>query len=139
MTDSTRIYGKQLSLEVDGDDYFGDITNCVKKAELDGDTVVTFKNANDGDIYKHYFEVTAIQSTDATSFWTFCDEHVGETFPFTYAVHGNATPSASQPHLIGTLEIVAPPDLGGEAGRKKTQTFSMRLDIIGTPVKDITP
>jgi len=139
MASSTRIYGKQLGLEVDGEDYWQDTISCVMKNEDDGDTVVTFYDASVGDVKKYYFEVTAVQSTDATSFWSFCYDNVGVEVPFQYAVHGNASPSANQPHVIGNLTVTAPPELGGEAGRKKQQTFTMRLDIVGTPTLDRTP
>jgi len=136
---SARIYGKQLKLEVDGADYWADIISCVKKVEENGDTVTTFEDAAAGTTLKHYFEITAIQSTDATSFWSFCTDNHGTEVPFEYAVHGNAAPSTNQPHLIGTLEIGMPPDLGGEAGRKNTYSFTMRCDIVGTPVLDRVP
>lgn len=139
MAGSTRILGKQLRLEVDGDDHWADIISCVKKAEVNGDQVVTFEDAAAGEVFQYYFEITAIQSTDATSFHTFCEENVGSQVAFEYAPWGNATPAANQPHYTGTLEVAAPPDLGGEAGRKKQQTFQVRFDIIGTPVKDVTP
>lgn len=136
---STRIYGKQLRLEVDGTDYWADVTSCVKKSEPDSDRSVTFEDANTGDAFKHYFEITAIQSTDSTSWWSFCESNVGQSFPFEYAVHGNATITTNQPHLIGTLTIPQPPEIGGEANRKKEYLFTMRVDIDGTPTLDRTP
>lgn len=132
----TRVYGSQLSLEIDGDDYAPDITNCVKKAEPDGDRTITFGDATAGEVHKHYLEITAVQSTDADSWWSFCNDNVGQQFAFQHAQHANATPTANQPHITGTLEITAPPELGVEAGRKKTGVFTMRCDIIGEPVVD---
>jgi hypothetical protein len=136
---SARILGKQLGLEIDGDDYWADVISCVKKVEENGDTVTTFEDAQAGTTLKHYFEINMIQSTAADSFWTFCTEHVGEIVPFQYAVHGNAAPATGQPHLLGNVEIGNPPDLGGEAGRKNTYTATVRFDIIGEPTYDSTP
>jgi hypothetical protein len=136
---SPRLLGKQLLLEVDGEEYQADIISCIKKAEPNGDQLVTFEDAAGGEVFQWYFEITAVQSTQATSFHTFCEEHVGEVLPFTYAPQGNATAAANQPLYTGTCEVAAPPDLGGEAGRKKQQQFQVRFDIIGTPVKDVTP
>lgn len=139
MASSTRIYGKQLRLEIDGTDQWADTISCVLKNEENGDTVTTFEDASLGQTLKYYFEVTAIQSTDATSFWSWVYDNVGEIVAFEYAVHGNAAPATDQPHLVGTLEVLAPPELGGEAGRKNTFTFTTRLDIVGTPTLDRTP
>lgn len=139
MTGSPRILGKQLSIEIDGVEYMADTTSCILKNEDNGDTVITFADANAGDVKKYFFEISAIQSTASASFWSMVWDNQGEEVPFTYAVHGNATVTADQPLLIGTLEIGAPPELGGEAGRKKTYVFSTRFDIIGTPTLDRTP
>lgn len=136
---STRIYGKQLRLEIGGTDQWADTISCVLKNEDDGDTVITFEDAAAGDVKKYFFEVTAIQSTDADSFWSYIWDHTGDEVAFEYAVHGNAAPATDQPHVIGTLVIPTKPDLGGEAGRKKQQTFTTRFDIIGTPTLDRTP
>lgn len=139
MPSSTRIYGKQLLLDIDGTDVWADTISCVMKNEENGDTVTTFEDASLGTVQKFYFEVTAIQSTDADSFWSWCYDNVGEVVAFEYAVHGNAAPSTDQPHIVGTLEVLAPPELGGEAGRKNTYQFTTRLDIVGTPTLDRVP
>lgn len=139
MTGSTRIYGKQLRLEIDGTDQWADTISCVLKNEDNGDTVTTFEDASLGDTKKYFFEITAIQSTDATSFWSYVWDNTGEEVAFEYAPHGNASPATNQPHFIGTLEIGPKPEVGGEAGRKNTFQFSTRFDVIGTPTLDRTP
>ena len=136
---STRIYGKQLRLEIDGTDQWADTISCLLKNEDDGDTVITFEDAQAGDVKKFFFEITAIQSTDADSFWSYIWDHTDDEVAFEYAPHGNASPATDQPHVIGTLKIGPKPDLGGEAGRKKTQTFQTRFDVIGTPTLARTP
>jgi len=136
---STRIYGKQLRLEIDGTDYWADTTSCILKNEDDGDTVVTFEDAAAGDTKKFFFEIGFIQSTDADSLWSFIWDNTGEDVPFEYAPHGNATPATDKPHVIGTLTIGPKPDLGGEAGRKKQQVATARFDIVGTPTLDRVP
>jgi hypothetical protein len=136
---STRIYGKQLRMEIDGTDQWADTISCVLKNEDDGDTVVTFEDAAAGETKKYFFEITAIQSTDATSLWSYIWDNTGDDVAFEYAPHGNSTITSAQPHVIGTLTIGAKPDLGGEAGRKKQQTFTTRFDIVGTPTLDRVP
>lgn len=139
MPGSTRIKGKQLRLEIDGVDYWADTKSCFLKNEDDGDTLVTFEDAAAGDVKKYFFEITAIQSMDADSFWSKIWDDSGTEVAFEYAPLGNATPATDQPHFIGTLEIGAKPEVGGEAGKKNTYEFTTRFDIIGTPTLDRTP
>ena len=139
MPGSTRIYGKQLRLEIDGTDYWADTISCVLKNEENGDTVTTFEDAAAGTTVKHFFEITAIQSMDAASFWSKIWDNTGDEVAFEYAPLGNATPATDAPHFIGTLEIGMKPELGGDANRKGTYQFSTRFDVIGAVTLDRVP
>ena len=70
MPGSTRIYVKQQRLVIDSTYYTADTISCVLKNEENGDTVTTFEDAAAGTTVKHFFEITAIQSTDADSLWS---------------------------------------------------------------------
>jgi len=60
MPSSTKIYGKQLRLEVDGTNYWADTISCVMKNEENGDEVTTFEDASLGQTLKYFFEITAL-------------------------------------------------------------------------------
>lgn len=136
---SSRIRGKQLMLTLGtpGTDYWADATSVVlDNEEADQDTVTFEDAAEDGGPRQEFLQITAIQSTDADSLWSYVWDHTGEDVPFVYAPHGNETPTASQPHFTGTCTIGARPSIGGEAGRTNTYTFETRWDVVGKTVKD---
>lgn len=152
----TRIVGKTLSLSVGGQEYNCDIT----KAELvrqdadttDSDSVVTFCDAAAGTsaTQEWHLVVTAVQSTDTaggsngdslhTLIWDAADTTGGDEFAFILAPHGNAAPTAEQPHYTGTVVVAegAYPSLGGEAG---SNSFVFEYDFVvknNTVTKDVT-
>lgn len=135
---SKRIKGKKLGLTIDGKEYWADVSSCtLENEERDGGTI-TFRDASlPGEDRQHFLNITAIQSTDPESLWSFIWDRTGEEVPFMYAVHGNETPATDQPHIIGTVKIGPRPLLGGEASRgQEDYTFESRWDCVGTPVLD---
>ena len=139
MSGSTRIRGRQLSLKLGTPtkDYFADTTSVVLDNEEADADVVTFADAAEpGGARQSFLTISAIQSTDPTSLWSYLWEHTGEEVGFTYAPHGNEVPTAAQPHFIGVCTIGPRPALGGEAGRSTTYTFETRWDVVGAVVKD---
>lgn len=134
---SNRIKGKALRLTLDGEDHWADLTACrIDNEEADDDTVTFQDAAQEGGARQWFMEITAIQSTDPTSFWSLVWDSSGTKVPYVYAPHGNETPSPTQPHFVGVLEIGPPPAIGGEAGRTTTYTFETRFDLEAKPVKD---
>lgn len=137
MASSTRIKGNKLALKFGDTDHWADATSVVLDNEEGESDVVTFYDAaNPGNNRQWFFELSAIQSTEQNSFWRYLWENTGEEVAFTYAVHGNETPSADQPHLIGIVKIGPKPALGGDASETGTYTFDTRLDVVGTPTID---
>lgn len=141
MAGPTRIKGKQLTLKLDDTDYNCNFTKLFMTNEDadSGDNAVTFCDAESGS-KQWFFEATALQSTDADSFWTFLwtayDGSTTTGIDFVYAPHGNATASATQPHFVGTVNLTGRPSIGGEAG-PQDQTFDYRIDINGEPLRVI--
>lgn len=131
-----RLKGNKLSLEIDGKDYWAEITTYLLTREDSDDDVVTFKDASEGLTQDEKLQITAVQSTDSVSFWRIVWENVGEDVPFKIAPHGNETPTANQPHVTGTVTIPKRPDLGGDAGRSNTHTFEVEFDVVGQAVLD---
>lgn len=132
MAGSTRIKGKQLSLLLGTPpvDVFADATDVrFENDDADSDTV-TFADAAAGDTKDYFLRGSGIQSTDTDSFWRMCWDQSGQDIAFTYAVHGNATPTAAQPHITGIVTVGAKPILGGEAGKDNTFTFEFEWKVV---------
>lgn len=132
----TRIKGNKLSLEIDGTDYWAEITAYSLVPEDADDDVVTFKDAAEGADQVEKLNITAVQSTDTASFWRIVWDNVGETVPFKIAPHANEIPTENQPHFTGSVKIPARPTLGGEAGRTNTHTFEVEFEVVGSTVLD---
>ena len=138
---STRIRGGKIALTfgsgASAEDYWADATNVVLENEESESDVVTFEDAeNEDGARQFFFTLAAIQSTQTGSFWRYLWENTGEVVPFTFAPHGNETPTADQPHFLGTCRIGPKPSIGGEAGRTNTHTFETRLDVETGPTMD---
>lgn len=131
MSKSTPIRGRDLVFQIDGVDHYCDIRQAVMTSEDGNADDMTFCNTEGNRQY--FFNVTANQSTAASSFWRMIWENSGDEVPFVYAPHGNLEASADEPHFTGTVTIGAKPDLGGQAGRNNTYSFETRFDIDGTP------
>ncbi|GMA34740.1 hypothetical protein [Demequina litorisediminis] len=138
MPGSTRIKGVGLTLSVGSPavDYKCDVTAATITNEEKDSDVTTFCDVSEGDDRQFFLNITAIQSTDADSLWSYIWDNTGEDVAFTYAPHGNAIPSADQPHFTGNVTIGDRPEIGGEAGKDNTYTFESQWEIVGTPVVD---
>lgn len=126
---SNRITGTKLKLTLGtpGTDYWADLTAyTLDNEEADAD-VTTFEDASNGGAVQHKLAGTAIQSTDAASFWMYVWENTGQEVPYTLAPHGNTVPTVAQPHFAGTVTIGKKPTLGGEAGTAP-YTFDFEWD-----------
>jgi len=130
---STRIKGKSLSLKVDSTEYMADVSEVtLQNEEADGD-VTTFADAAAGGAVQWFFEGSAVQSTDTTSFWSYLWDNTGEEVTYVFAPHGNATASSTQPHFTGSVKVGSKPPVGGTAN--ETFTFDFRLDCTAEPTK----
>jgi hypothetical protein len=138
MAGSTRIKGTKLKLTLGtpGVDYWADLSSWkISNDDADSD-VTTFEDAASGGSKQFKLSGTAVQSTATGSFWRYVWANTGiEGVAFTIAPHGNATATAEQPHLIGTLTIGPKPDLGGDAGTG-SYTFDFEFIVTGTPALD---
>jgi hypothetical protein len=142
MVTSTRIKANALKLTIDGTDYWADFSSVMMQSEEAASDVTTFYDASLGGRRDFFFTVSGVQSTETTSFWRAMWDDAGTEVPFVFAVHGNATASANQPHMTGTVRL--PPRgaimLGGEASPDGTFSFDgVRMDIVGDVTLDVTP
>ena len=136
MTGSNRIHGAALALSFGGTDYWADATSVVLDNEESSAGVTTFADAAAGGARKFFFTVSAIQSTQAASFWRYVWANTGNTVAYIYAPHGNAEATADQPHFIGTTKVGPKPTIGGAAGLDVDQVFEVRFDIVTGPTLD---
>lgn len=130
---SPRIKGNALRLTIGAADYWADATSVVmvNETETTEDIVGELIPAK----ARWYFDVTAIQSTAPTSLWTYLFDHSFDLADYTYAPHGNETATLDHPHFTGTLQLGAPPALGGNAGENVQYTFTTRLPVRTGPNK----
>lgn len=136
MTGPTRVGGKKLTMTIGGVEIHAEASAVAMKNEEASSDVTTFADAQEGGARQFYIEGTAVQSTDSASFWRYVWANTGETAAFILRPHGNVISTSDQPHFSGTLTIGPKPDLGGEAGTKKDQTFGFRFDVDGVPALD---
>lgn len=114
-TVSQRISGKALSFQLATTEFMADATNVILTWDDADSGTVTFADASAGGKFQATLSGTGIQSTTASSFWSYAWANVGQTVNFTFAPNGNATPSADQPHFKGQVKVGKRPDLGGDA------------------------
>jgi hypothetical protein len=139
---STRIKANKLYFEINEIDYWADFSTVTFSSEDASAEVNTFYDAGLGGKRDFYFTVSGVQSTASGSLWKAMWDAAGTEVPFVYAPHGNATASATQPHITGTVRIPAKGSfmLGGEASADGTFSFDgVRMDVVGEPVYDVTP
>ena len=133
---ATRIKGSTSLLKLAGTDYSADCAKIALIPEAADKDVTTFEDARNGGSQSWVFDIDSIQSTDPLALWNYLWENSGlEGVAFVYAPHGNAVATEAKPHFTGTLTLGAKPQIGGEAGRDKTYTFSTKLDVDGEPLK----
>jgi len=133
---SARIRGKKLALKLGtpGVDVWQDVTTyTLASDELD---TPTFGDVADG-AAAWKLSGTAVQSTASGSFWAWVWENAGESVAFTLAPHGNATPSAAQPHFVGIVTIGRKPSIGGDVN-STGYTFDFEWDVEGEPTQITT-
>ncbi len=145
----TRIYGKGLTFEFDDVEYKCDLTSAVltKDTADQGatDTTLTFcdvAGASTGNVW--YLNISAIQSTEETPekslqslIW---DEAVlGGEVPFSFAPHGNETPTVNEPHYEGVAVVDQGgyPTIGGDAG-ENAFTFDYQFVVKDNVVLKVT-
>jgi hypothetical protein len=115
------------------------ISFSVKSEDASNDTT-TFYDATVGGAVDLYLEAEMIQSTDASSLWSFLYANPGKELSFRYAPWGNGDVvgnplSADKPGFTGTLRTprIMAPGLGGAAAVDGTlNSDSVRFDVVGT-------
>lgn len=127
-----------LFFQIDGDDFDGNLKTVRITTEDKDDGDLTFLEASSGETKDYKLVVTAIQSTAAGSLWRMLWDNPGaEDLAVTYGPHGNAVPSASQPHFVFNMDATGRPEIGKEASLSKTRSdFEYTFDVTSTITLD---
>jgi len=124
----TRLKGKSIVFKVDNTDYAGAVKS------------VTFKSAvgelgfgDYTDSLDYTCEISGFQDFAAASLWTTLFANPGAEIDLTFAPHGNAVASTTQPHFTATGYAETIPDFGGAAGEYFVYDLTIKLNA--KPVK----
>ncbi len=124
----TRLKGKNIVFKVGTTDYAGSVKSVVFSS-----AVGEMGFGDYADSLDYTCAVTGFQAFAANSLWTTLFTTPGADLTLTFAPHGNAVPSATQPHFTATGYAESIPDMGGAAGEYFTYDLTIKLD--GKPVK----
>lgn len=123
-----RIKGKSIIFEVDGTEYSGSVSNVTFSS-----AVGTLGFGNYEDSLDFTCAVTGFQDVQAVSLWSELFDNPGATVDITYAPHGNATATSTQPHFTATGYAETVPALGGAAG--EYFVYDINFILTGKPVR----
>jgi len=126
-----RIKGKSIIFEVGGTEYAGSVSNVTFSS-----AVGTLGFGDYTDSLDFTCAVTGFQDVQAVSLWSELFDNPGQTLTITYAPHGNATATSTQPHFTATGYAETVPDLGGAAGEYFVYDLNIILD--GKPTRVVS-
>lgn len=136
MAASTRIKAQNIVFKIGTTDYACDATSVsLELGDAPGD-VRTFCEVSVGKQWALTLE--GITSGADESLYRVLWNNYGSEVAFSIAPHGNASPSADQPHYKGTVVFNELPPLSLTAG--ETSSFSVTLEVdnsVHTPASDI--
>lgn len=123
-----RIKGKSIIFEVDGTEYSGAVSNVTFSSAVGTLGFGAYEDSLD-----FTCAVTGFQDVQAVSLWSELFDNPGQTVTITYAPHGNATATSTQPHFTATGYAETVPDLGGAAG--EYFVYDINFILTGKPVR----
>jgi len=126
--DMARINGKSIVFEVDGTEYSGAVSNVTFSSEVGTLGFGAYEDSLD-----FTCAVTGFQDVQAVSLWSELFDNPGQTVTITYAPHGNATATSTQPHFTATGYAETVPDLGGSAG--EYFVYDINFILTGKPTR----
>lgn len=126
----SRLRGKTIVFEVDGTEYSGGVSNVNMNSELGERSFGAYEES-----LEFRCQVVGFQDFAAASFHSYLWDNPGKTVTITYAPHGNATATSSQPHFEATGYAEVLPAIGGAAGEYFTYDIAFVLDAAPTRVE----
>lgn len=125
---------RKLKIEVDGDDFTADVSNARFTSGGADTDFLSFAQANAGGSREYRLQGTAAQDLVVAALWRITYESPGDEIAVVLMPYGNATPTATEPHVSATC-IVAEPDgdwVGGEANASPTSRMTFELNWLCT-------
>lgn len=126
-----RLKGKSIIFEIDGVEFQGAVKNVVITNEVDELGFGAY-----ADSLQFTLQVEGYQDFASTSLWSELYDNPGASMNITYAPHGNATASSTQPHFTCTGYAETLPALGGAAG--EYFVFDLNIILDAKPAKVTT-
>jgi hypothetical protein len=125
---------RKLTLTIDGDEVAPEVSTAVITAKDASSDFVSFAAAAAGGSREYGLKLTMVQDPAAGSLWDQVWAHAGDDVAVVVRPHGNATPSASEPHFTGTVTISEPDGdlLGGEADASTSARFTTEVEWVFT-------
>lgn len=123
-----RLKGKSIVFEVDGTEYAGAVKNVVFESAVGELGFGSYEDNLD-----YTVTVEGFQDYAAASLWSKLWDTPGASIDLTFAPHGNASATTTQPHFTATGYAEVIPAIGGAAGEYFTWDLTIILD--GKPTK----
>ena len=124
----SRLRGKSIIFELDNTEYQGSVSNVNFTSEVGELGFGAYEDSLD---FK--CQVVGFQDFSANSLPSELWDNPGANVTITYAPHGNATASSSQPHFTATGYAETLPAIGGAAG--EYFTYDVTFILTGKPVR----
>lgn len=136
MTTSTGVTGnKGIVFKLGGTAFDQDVKKVGITTEDKDESDLTFAEAAAGDLKDFKVAVTAINSTQAGSFWKHLWDNPGLEEACIYGPHGNAVPTADKPHFGLTVKATGKPPIEQEAkATNERMNFDYEFDVTVAPV-----
>lgn len=126
----TALGTRLLTVEVAGDDYTAEVSDCrITSAESDSD-FVTFADAATGGARDYKLAFKMVQDPATGSLWDKIWTAAGTTVAVIIKPAGGTVASPTQPHFTGNV-VVTEPDgdlMGGEADASTTARFTTEVE-----------
>jgi len=123
-----RIKGKSIVFEVDGTEFAGQVSNVTFSSAVGTLGFGAYEDSLD-----FTCAVTGFQDTASASLHSELWANPGALVDITFAPHGNAEPTTSQPHFTATGYAETVPDLGGAAG--EFFVYDVTFILTGKPAR----
>ena len=125
-----RLGTRQLKIEIDGTEYWTEVSNCtIESADADSD-FTPFSEAATGGSKDYILKFTAAQDLATASLWRLMWDQAGATVPVSVMPYGNAVASATEGHFEGEVVVTIPDGaiVGGEANSSATAVFTWEAE-----------
>ncbi len=128
----TQLGTRLLTLDLGGDDFTAEVSDCRITSQPADSGFVTFADAAAGGKREYRLKAKAVQDPAAGTMWDKVWTGAGTTVAAIIKPAGGTAASASQPHFTGNVTITEPDGdlLGGEADASTTARFTFEIEWV---------